>query len=113
MVVVTTVCKDCHLLTWQSQPKSGNYALGNIAIAASILFTGGSPTQSLHLLQNAGIACFTARTYYRIQQNFLTPAVSKLWVEQQLALLEQLKSAGVKLAGDSRADSPGRNGFLH
>ncbi|KAL1471345.1 hypothetical protein MTO96_039994, partial [Rhipicephalus appendiculatus] len=90
MVVVTTVCKDGHLLTWQSQPKSGNYALGNIAIAASILFTGGSPTQCLHLLQNAGIACFTARTYYRIQQNFLIPAVSKVWVEQQLALLEQL-----------------------
>ncbi|KAH7944573.1 hypothetical protein HPB52_021390 [Rhipicephalus sanguineus] len=44
---------------------------------------------------------------YRIQQDFLTPAVSKVWVPQQQALLEQLKWAGVKLAGDSRADSPG------
>lgn len=30
----------------------------------------------------------------------------QVWVQQQQALLEQLESAGVKLAGDSRADSP-------
>lgn len=31
----------------------------------------------------------------------------QVWVQQQWALLEQLESAGVRLVGDSRADSPG------
>lgn len=79
----------------KASPRVATMRWVNIAIAASILFTGGSPTQSLHLLQNAGIACFTPRTYYCLQQDFMIPAVSKvLNIAVRVCLVGQLKTSG-------------------
>ncbi|XP_075536996.1 uncharacterized protein LOC142572060 [Dermacentor variabilis] len=81
--------------------------MGNVILAASILFTGSSPTQVLRVLQSAGIACFTKRTYDRLQRDLLILAVHKLWEREKRSLLSCLSSTGAQLAGDSRADSPG------
>lgn len=108
LVVVTTTCAS-HSLEWRSQLNEGTYAVGNVDLAAAILFNGCSPAKCLNFLNSAGICCISQRTFYRIQKKILLPAVDQVWQEQQAATLERLKAAagGVKLAGDSRADSPG------
>ncbi|XP_037512509.1 uncharacterized protein LOC119389361 [Rhipicephalus sanguineus] len=63
--------------------------------------------QTLRFLRNAGISCFSSRTYYRIQHDLLLPAVNKVWEKEKMALHQQLKPTGARLAGDSRSDSPG------
>lgn len=109
LVVVTSTCEEGHLHIWHSQPKRRRFAVGNVELAAAILFTGSSPTQSIRLLQSAGIPCFTTRTYFRLQHDILHPAVKTVWQEEQTALLQKLRGTGggAKLAGDSRSDSPG------
>ncbi|KAL1420535.1 hypothetical protein MTO96_000511 [Rhipicephalus appendiculatus] len=77
LVAITTTCEYGHAVTWQSQPKSRHNVLSNIALDASTLFTGCSPMQTLRFLRNAGISCFSNRTYYSLQRDFLFPAVNK------------------------------------
>ncbi|KAK8779232.1 hypothetical protein V5799_019425 [Amblyomma americanum] len=78
--------QDEHISRWHSQPKKKRYAMGSIVLAASILFTGSSPTQVLRLLQSASIACFIKGTYDRIQKDILVLAVHKLWECQKGSL---------------------------
>ncbi|KAH7933528.1 hypothetical protein HPB49_013384 [Dermacentor silvarum] len=75
LAVVTSTCQDGHVLSWHSQPKMKRFAMGNVALAAAILFTGSSPTQVLRLFQSAGIACFSKRTYDHLQRDIMIPAV--------------------------------------
>ncbi|KAH6920867.1 hypothetical protein HPB50_028142 [Hyalomma asiaticum] len=109
LVQVKTVCLDKHVHVWLSQPRKGRHAAGDVALAAAILFTGCSITQSLHFLDNAGVCCFGERTYHRLQRKLLFPAVNKVWQDEKQAHVQMLLSSGgiAKVAGDSRADSPG------
>ncbi|KAK8761720.1 hypothetical protein V5799_027013 [Amblyomma americanum] len=96
-----------HTTKWFSQPTKMRIAHGNVLLAAAILFTGGSPTQSLRFIEKAGICCFSKRTYDRIQKSILIPAVHKLSEQERTVSLSHLRTTWAKLAGDSRADSPG------
>lgn len=58
--------------------KRGKHAAGDVALAASILFTGCSIKQSLRFLENAGVSCFGERTYHHLQYKLLLPAVNKV-----------------------------------
>ncbi|KAH9378879.1 hypothetical protein HPB48_013448 [Haemaphysalis longicornis] len=108
LAIVRTMC-HCGVKEWRSQPMQAKYAMGNVELAAAIVFTGCSPMQIIRFLQNAGICCFCERTFHRLQALYLLPAVDQVWKKQQVALLEAMKASGTgaKLAGDSRADSPG------
>ncbi|XP_077505416.1 uncharacterized protein LOC144115125 [Amblyomma americanum] len=64
-----------HSTKWYSQPTKRRIGHGNVLLAAAILFTGCSPTQSLRLVENAGICSFSKRTYDRIPKDILFPAV--------------------------------------
>lgn len=78
LATITTTCQENHVITWHSQPKKGKRALGDVTLAAAVLFTGGSAKQSLRLLNNAGIACFSERSYHRLQKKLLLPTVYKV-----------------------------------
>lgn len=78
LATVTTTCQDNHAVTWHSQPRKGKRALGDVTLAAAVLFTGCSVTQSLRFLNNAGIACFSERSYHRLQKKLLHPTVNKV-----------------------------------
>ncbi|KAK8758466.1 hypothetical protein V5799_003901 [Amblyomma americanum] len=78
LVGVTITCPNMHSTKWYSQPTQKRIGHGNVLLAAAILFAGCSPTQSLRLLENAGICCFSKRTYDRIQKDTLFPAVYKV-----------------------------------
>ncbi|KAH6921057.1 hypothetical protein HPB50_027950 [Hyalomma asiaticum] len=109
LATVTAVCQGRHVCVWHSQPSQGKRALGDITLAAAILFTGCSVMQCLRFLNNSGIACFTERSYHRLQRKLLLPTVNKVWEEEKMKLLHNLASHGgtATVAGDSRADSPG------
>lgn len=108
LAIVRTTC-HCGLKEWRSQPMQAKYAMGNVVLAAALVFTGCSPMQTIRFLQHAGICCFCERTFHRLQARLLLPAINQVWQEQHGALLEAMKASGTgaKLAGDSRADSPG------
>ncbi|KAH7986783.1 hypothetical protein HPB49_025756 [Dermacentor silvarum] len=109
LVTASVICQEKHVNIWHSQPKKGLRALDDITLAAAILFTGCSTAQSLRFLKNAGVACFSERTYHRLQSTLLLPAVNEVWQDEKRRLTQTVVSCGgaAKVAGDSRAYSPG------
>lgn len=105
-------CSYCgYEWTWHSQPFIKDRPAGNILLSASILFTGSTPTKVLHLLKCLQVACFTDRTFYYHQSEFLEPAVMSVWKHKQQQLLADCASQDSPLiiGGDGRADSPGHS----
>ncbi|XP_070390072.1 uncharacterized protein [Dermacentor albipictus] len=109
LVTASVICQEKHVNIWHSQPKKGKRAVGDITLAAAIFFTGCSVAQSLRFLKNAGVACFSERSYHRLQSKLLLPAVNEVWQDEKRRLVQTVVSCGggAKVAGDSRADSPG------
>ncbi|KAL1422805.1 hypothetical protein MTO96_021706 [Rhipicephalus appendiculatus] len=68
-----------------SQPKNGQYAAGNVLVAAGILFSGLNAAKSLRLLSSMKVATIKERTFFRHQQNLLIPSVQKCVVESAQA----------------------------
>lgn len=92
-LVVTSTCEEGPLNVWPSQPKKRHFAAGNVELAVAILFTGSSPSQSIRLLQSAGIPCFTARTYFRLQLDILHPPVKTVITHLKKHHWENLRRA--------------------
>ncbi|KAL1468815.1 hypothetical protein MTO96_025171 [Rhipicephalus appendiculatus] len=82
---VITLCPNLHQFVWCSQPKIGQYAAGNVLLAAGILFSGLNAAKSLRLLSSMKVATITERTFFRHQQNLLIPSVQKCVVESAQA----------------------------
>lgn len=77
-VKVSSFCKSGHSYLWNSQPMIGRRALGDIVLAASILYTGSSPTKVVRLMQAAGVCFFSLRSYNRMQTRLLIPAIDQV-----------------------------------
>ncbi|KAM7308782.1 hypothetical protein ISCGN_012415 [Ixodes scapularis] len=77
---VSTLCRSVHTETWCSQPVIRRKPVGNILVAAAILFTGCSIKKALRMLSSMGIACFCYKTFFIIQKAFLLPAIEKLLI---------------------------------
>jgi solute carrier family 8 (sodium/calcium exchanger) len=95
--------------TWESQPFIKNIPLGNIMLSGAILFSGALPTVAIKIFENLRCCAVSRRTYFRHQALYLQPAVSSVWKNHQVKLMNQLKEENVPLiiGGDGRADSPG------
>ncbi|KAM7301962.1 uncharacterized protein ISCGN_017479 [Ixodes scapularis] len=74
---VSTLCRSGHTETWCSQPVIRQKPVGNILVAAAILFTGCSIKKALRMLSSMGIASFCYKTFFIIQKAFLLPAIEK------------------------------------
>ncbi|KAG0442597.1 hypothetical protein HPB47_015658 [Ixodes persulcatus] len=106
---VSTLCRSGHTATWCSQPIIKRKPVGNILVAAAILFTGCSIKKALRMLTSMGIACFCYKTFFIIQKAFLLPAIEKVWNKHQLELVSAAAGRQLVIAGDGRADSPGHS----
>ena len=105
-VTFTQHCNNCSFVrVWDSQPKLKGAAAGNIALAASILFSGSSPTQIFKLLNHLNCATLSYSSFTNYQSAYFFPVISQMWHEKKSELLSELTD--VELAGDGRADSPG------
>ena len=102
-------CHRCgHKWKWNSQPFIKDIPAGNILLSAAILFSGSTPTKSLHFLKCLNMACIKERTFYYYQIKYLEPSVVHVWKTSQQALLSKCKSP-IVIGGDGRADSPGHS----
>ena len=105
-------CRDCHHRTsWASQPNVGKIPAGNMLLSAAILCSGALVTKTLTVFQHMGVACISARTYFRHQKDILFQAVQRVWQENQLWLFASLQAdqRSLVVGGDGRADSPGHS----
>ena len=111
-ISIKQICFHCgHEWSWHSQPFIKDRPAGNILLSAAILFSGSTPTKVFHLMNFLRVACFTDRTFYIHQTEYLEPAVISVWKDKQLNLLAECASRDSPLAigGDGRADSPGHS----
>ncbi|XP_029832833.1 uncharacterized protein LOC115317351 [Ixodes scapularis] len=84
---VSTLCRSGHTETWCSQPVIRRKPVGNILVAAAILFTGCSIKKALRMLSSMGIACFCYKTFFIIQKAFLLPAIEKVYCYMKTFLI--------------------------
>ena len=107
-----SIKQECHHCghTWKrnSQPFIKDVPAGNILLSAAILFSGSTPTKSLHLLKCLQVACISERTFHHHQTKYLAPSIIHVWKHSQQALLSKCKSP-VVIGADGRADSPGHS----
>ena len=107
-----TISFDCECgaeFRWTSQPCSGTLPYGNLLLAGSIMFSGGSPFQMLNMLQHLNVASISKRTYFRIQQLYLVPCIRDVFVRRQQQLFSAIREScsSVRVAGNARCCSPG------
>ena len=113
MLIVTLLCVDDHLSTWRSQPTVGNgLALGNLLLAAGILFSGATYSKIREVCDISKTNIFGKTRFYAIQKDYLFPVVNKIFEQKKLLILENIQDLspeGIHLSGDGRCDSPGFN----
>ncbi|XP_033127088.1 uncharacterized protein LOC117124861 [Anneissia japonica] len=82
-------------------------AVGNLLLAASVLFTGNTFTTLQEICENMKLTIMTERDFYLIQRKFLLPSVNQMWeFHQQEILKDYSTKINLTLAGDARCDSP-------
>ncbi|KAG8449709.1 hypothetical protein GDO86_016377 [Hymenochirus boettgeri] len=106
-ILVLLRCQNKHLsLHWVSQPVEGNTSVGNIQMAASILFSGASFKKVEEMYSLFGIQAISRAAYCRYQRAYLFPAIRYQWELEQQNLKKGLRGKAVILAGGGRFDKP-------
>ena len=111
-IYINQTCTSCgHVRKWESQPKIGTIAAGNLLLSAAILASGSLPTKSLRMLKIMGVATIHRNTFFRHQKAHLEPAVNQVYHDHQSGIIASLKEMGspLVLTGDGRCDSPGHS----
>ncbi|MES9883074.1 MAG: hypothetical protein ABW185_19595 [Sedimenticola sp.] len=108
MVVLEGVCRtdSSHVRRWQSQPCHRGMPVGNLLVAAAILFSGSSPVKAINMLKFINIRSFCLRTFYTIQSAYLLSSIDSIWEDDKEAQLH-LATGPLSLGGDARCCSPG------
>ena len=110
MLSVELTCHDGHVTFWDSQPTIKRRPVGNLLLAASILFTGNIFARMSRLASCLNLQFISKSVFYDTQQRFLFPILNDAWEnEQQMVRQELAVKDAVNLNGDGRCDSPGHN----
>ena len=84
--------------------------LGNLLLAASILFTGNTFAAISRLASCLNLQFFSESVFYDTQQKYLFPAINDAWEAEKQRQLDILNAKEVvNLDGDARCDSPGHS----
>ncbi|CAJ0961861.1 unnamed protein product [Ranitomeya imitator] len=94
---------------FQSQPKIGNFAAGNILLASAILFSGLNFQKVHELLNIFGVLSISEKTFYRYQSKFLFPAIDIAWKTEQANVKKEIITKNIIVSGDGQCDSPGHS----
>ncbi|XP_071986317.1 uncharacterized protein [Engystomops pustulosus] len=107
-VSVYVTCADNHRThLWESQPKHGSIPIGNLALSASMLFSGTTFRQVHNLFYHMGLDCIRKSTYHKYQRNYLFPTVQHHWKKEQEENFSLLGNSSVCVVGDGQCDGPG------
>ena len=108
MLSIELTCHSGHTTYWDSQPVVKKKPLGNLLMAASILFTGNTFAAISRFASCFNLQFFSESVYYNTQQKYLFPVVNEAWETESRRQIEKLHGkAVVNLDGDGRCDSPG------
>ena len=108
MLSIDLTCHSGHTTYWDSQPVVKKKPLGNLLMAASILFTGNTFAAISRFASCFNLQFFSESVYYNTQQKYLIPVVNEAWEAESRRQIEKLTGkAVVNLNGDGRCDSPG------
>lgn len=108
LLTVSLVCDTGHTTVWNSQPKLKQHPEGNVMLCAAVLFAGATYSRFHQICQFIGLQVPSQRRFFRIQENFLYPAVHRAWLTEKDRTQEELQTEkDVCLIGDARCDSPG------
>ncbi|XP_033127439.1 uncharacterized protein LOC117125148 [Anneissia japonica] len=110
LVIVNGTCLHNHHFEWRSQPLSNKMAIGNLLLAASILYSGNTYTTAAEFFDTFKLKFFSENDFYYIQRKYLLPVVNSMWNSQQQQLLSEYEgNTDLIVAGDGRSDSPGHS----
>ena len=108
MLSITLTCHSGHTEQWQSQPIVKKKPLGNLLLAAPILFTGNTFASISRLASCLNLQFFSESVFYDTQLKYLFPVINKAWEDESRNQIDKLSSKEVvNLDGDGRCDSPG------
>eukprot|EP00795_Rhopilema_esculentum_P010095 gene10095-18746_t len=112
MVMVEQMCPKCgEIRIWSNAPYIGAIQLCNLMLSGAIFFSGCVPGKILKCLKFLGVAAYSPRTFFRHQQAYLCPSVTKIWKNESDFLKQdiQLKGNSIVVGGDARCDSMGHS----
>ena len=108
MLSISVTCHSGHTEQWESQPVVKKKPLGNLLLAASILFTGNTFASISRLASCLNLQFFSESVFYDTQLKYLFPVINKAWEDESRNQIDKLSSKEVvNLDGDGRCDSPG------
>ena len=108
LLEVTLMCVEGHQTQWRSQPVTGTMALGNMLIAASILFTGNTFTRIKEFCDVLSLSTAKMSSFLKIQKKYLFPVINHFYIKQRNKIVSELKThTALNVIGDGRCDSPG------
>ena len=108
MLSVVLICHNGHTELWESQPVIKRKPLGNLLLAAAILFTGSTFSSISRLASCINLQFFSESVFYDTQLKYLFPVVNEAWETELNRQINKLTcSEVVNLDGDGRCDSPG------
>ena len=108
MLIVESLCYRDHKNIWRSQQVINWYALGELRLAASTLYSDNiyAKLEAFFKLDNIPFLCKTS--YYNIKKKFLFGVINKAWLNNRTILISGIKKKpACSLSGDGRCDSPG------
>jgi hypothetical protein len=107
LITISQHCLGCDEETkWCSQENIGSYPSGNIRLSTALLCAGGIPNKTIRMLEFWGIQCYTPKTFFSHQRNFLCQAIHNCWEEEYIRVMCSLGEVA-QLSGDARCDSMG------
>ena len=110
MLSVEMTCLAGHITHWDSQPIIKRKPVGNLLLAASILFTGNTFASVSRLASCLNLQFISESVFYDIQQRFLFRVLNQAWKNEQETVRQELVNKGaINLNGDGRCDSPGHS----
>ena len=110
MLSIELTCHSGHLTHWESQPVIKRKPVGNLLLAASILFTGNTFAAINRLASCFNLQFISESVFYDTQQKYLFPVINEAWAAESTRQVEMLNGKrAVNLDGDGRCDSPGHS----
>ena len=103
------LCKSKHVSTWFSQPTKNNIFLGNLLLASSIVFSGGTFKPFHDMVDIMRLQVISKSTFYWFQNKYIFGTINKVYKLYQDRILSHVDKNSVRLGGDGRHDSPGHN----
>ncbi|XP_071954979.1 uncharacterized protein [Antedon mediterranea] len=109
MIVFEWTCHNNHRGRWKSQPLVRNMAKGNLELAASILFSGGTYQKMFDIATTMKLHMLSEKHFYNIQRSYLFPVINDLYNENHGIWIDAFRYQDIFVGGDGRSDTPGHS----